>query len=145
MFTNKIALVTGGARGIGEAIVRVLARDGANVVISDINQNGCQKVAKSLENPEDHLPVSIDVSKRDSVMNMMKDVHEKFSKSPQIVVNAAGIIKPKTISKMSDDMFDKIIEINLRGTYLVNQITANAMKESNLKGCIINISSLAGT
>ena len=71
-------------------------------------------------------------------------MQEKFGKPPDIVVNSAGIIIPKYLLNMEEDAFDKVIEVNLKGTYLVNQITANAMKELDVKGSIVNISSVAG-
>ena len=78
---------------------------------------------------------------------------KQFEKPPDIVVNSAGIINktpgknmvPVPLLKMDEDIFDEVINVNLRGTFLVNQITADAMKEFNIHGAIVNISSIAGT
>lgn len=144
MLQSKIALVTGGARGIGEAIARVLCREGAKVIVSDLNQEDCDKIAKSLTLPQDHLGLKIDVSNRTSVTSGLENVVKKYAKAPDIVVHAAGIIKPKTLLKMNDDTFDKVIDVNLKGTYLVNQVFATAMKNQKIQGSIVNISSIAG-
>ena len=145
MLSKKLALVTGAARGIGEATAKILAREGAQIVICDLDENNCQKIVKSMENPNQHLALEIDISKRNSVTNAIEKIQKYFGKpAPDIVVNSAGIIKPKTLLKMSDETFDEIIDVNLRGTYLVNQIMAKSMKEFKVKGSIINISSVAG-
>ena len=146
MLSKKLALVTGAARGIGEATARILAREGAQVVICDLDENNCQKIVKSMENPNKHLALEIDITKRTSVSNAIEKIQKHFDKPvvPDIVVNCAGIIKPKTLLKMSDETFDEVIDVNLRGTYLVNQIMAKSMKEFQIKGSIINISSMAG-
>ena len=144
MLQSKIALVTGGGRGIGEAVAKILCREGATVIVSDLNQEDCDKIVRSLNLPEDHLGLEIDVSKRTSVTSGLENVLKRYAKAPDVVVHAAGIIKPKTLLKMNDDIFDKVIDVNLKGTYLVNQVFANAMKNQQIKGSIVNISSMAG-
>ena len=146
MLSKKLALVTGASRGIGEATARILAREGAQIVICDLDENDCQKLVNSMENPNKHLALEIDITKRTSVSNAIEKIQKHFDKPvvPDIVVNCAGIIKPKTLLKMSDETFDEVIDANLRGTYLVNQIMAKSMKEFQIKGSIINISSMAG-
>ena len=67
-----------------------------------------------------------------------------FSRPPDIVVNSAGITMDKYLLRMSEESFDKVIDVNLKGTFLINQITATAMKKAEIKGSIVNISSLVG-
>ena len=67
-----------------------------------------------------------------------------FSRPPDIVVNSAGITMDKYLLRMSEESFDKVIDVNLKGTFLINQITATAMKKADIKGSIVNISSLVG-
>ena len=144
MLSSKVALVTGGARGLGEAISRVLAREGAKVVVTDLDQSQCQNVCSSLDNAQQHLSCALDVSKKESVMKTLESVQDKYSQPPDIVVNSAGITMDKYLLRMSEEAFDKVIDVNLKGTFLVNQIMANAMKQAEIKGSIVNISSVVG-
>lgn len=80
-----------------------------------------------------------------SVTETLKKIQKKYSQPPDIVVNSAGITIDKYLLRMTEESFDKVIDINLKGTFLVNQVTANAMKEAGLRGSIVNISSLVGT
>jgi NAD(P)-dependent dehydrogenase (short-subunit alcohol dehydrogenase family) len=86
-----------------------------------------------------------DVSSMASVTETLKKIQKKYSQPPDIVVNSAGITIDKYLLRMTEESFDKVIDINLKGTFLVNQVTANAMKEAGLRGSIVNISSLVGT
>ena len=142
MLTNRIAWVTGAGRGIGESVARVLSREGAQVACSDLDQESCQKVVSSLNNPDLHLAVKNDVSNKDSVKETFEAIKSKYAKPPDIIVNSAGITMDKYLLRMSEDSFDKVINVNLKGTFLVNQIAASAMKEADIKGSIVNISSI---
>lgn len=144
MLANRIALVTGGGRGLGEAIAKVMAREGAKVAVSDLDQDSCQNVIKNLDNASDHIALEMDVSKRLSVQDAVDKIKQNYSSAPDIVVNSAGITMDKYLLRMSEETFDKVIDVNLKGTFLVNQITAQAMKEQELPGSIVNISSLVG-
>ena len=112
MLSKKLALVTGAARGIGEATAKILAREGAQIVICDLDENNCQKIVKSMENPNKHLALEIDITKRTSVSHAIEKIQKHFDKPvvPDIVVNCAGIIKPKTLLKMSDETFDSLVK-----------------------------------
>ena len=142
MLTNRIAWVTGAGRGIGESVARVLSREGAQVACSDLDQESCQKVVSSLNNPDLHLAVKNDVSNKNSVKETFEAIKSKYAKPPDIIVNSAGITMDKYLLRMSEDSFDKVINVNLKGTFLVNQIAASAMKEADIKGSIVNISSI---
>lgn len=144
MLKNKVALVTGAARGLGEAISRVLAKEGAQVAITDLDSKACQAVINSLESPANHLATQVNVTSKDSISEAMQKIQDKYSQPPSIIVNSAGITKDKYLLRMSEETFDQVIEVNLKGTYLLNQICATALKEQSLPGSIINISSIVG-
>lgn len=140
---NKNVIVTGGGRGIGKAIALNFAEEGANVVVNDINFANAQKVSRKIKNKgQKALPVEADVSIREQVKNMMKSVTEKFG-TPDILVNNAGIIKLNKFSNVTEEEWDKVINVNLKGTFNCCQIVGSAMLKKR-EGCIINISSISG-
>jgi len=144
MLSGRLALVTGGARGIGRAVCQVLANDGARVVVADLDRDGCEETLKSLKQ-EDHHAIKLDVSSGESVKDAMKQITEKYQTCPDAVVNSAGITMDGYLLKMTDDNFDKVIDVNLKGTYRINKIAASAMKSAKLEyGSIVNISSIVG-
>ena len=144
MLTNRVALVTGAARGLGEAIARVMAKEGAQVAVTDLDPKACQTVIDSLDNPAGHLAAEVNVTSKSSINEAVKQIQDKYSRPPDIIVNSAGITMDKYLLRMSEETFDKVIEVNLKGTYLVNQIAASALKEADLQGSIVNISSVVG-
>ena len=92
MLTNRIALITGAANGIGESIARIFAQYEAFVAVSDLNENSCHEVVKILKNSEKHMGIEVDVTNKKSITNAIEKMKEKFGKPPDIVVNSAGII-----------------------------------------------------
>ena len=91
------------------------------------------------------MTLKLDVSSNDSVDNAMKEMLEKYKTCPDAVVNCAGITVDGYLLKMTEDSFDKVIDVNLKGTYRLNKITAGAMKTAKLDyGSIVNISSIVG-
>ena len=91
------------------------------------------------------MTLNLDVSSNNSVDTAMKEMLEKYKTCPDAVVNSAGITMDGYLLKMTDDRFDKVIDVNLKGTYRINKITASAMKTANLEyGSIVNISSIVG-
>ena len=95
MLSNKVALVTGAGRGLGQAIASILAREGAKVAISDLDLHSCQKVGQTLANSHQHLPLSLDVSQKASVLQAVEKIQETFGQPPDVVVNSAGITMDK--------------------------------------------------
>lgn len=136
---NKVAIVTGGAAGIGKAIVERMSKDGYTVVIVDVDQEKGQKLAGTLN--EQGLFVKCDISNSSEVENLFKTVIEKYDRI-DAVVNNAGIIKDKMIWKMPEEDFDKVVDINLKGTWLMCKEAAKVMREQNY-GRIVNIASRA--
>jgi len=144
MLSGRLALVTGGAQGIGKAISKVFSREGARVVVADLNADGCAQTVKELSD-EQHLAVGLDVSNRLSVDEGFQKVLDKYKEPPSIVVNSAGITRDGYLLKMTDEQFDKVIDVNLKGTFLVNRAAGKWMKDHKVEqGSIVNLSSIMG-
>ena len=144
MLKNKVAIVTGSARGIGKAIAEEYAKNGAKVVISDILQELADETAKELQvkyNIET-LAIKADVSKFEEVETLVKSTIEKFG-SIDIIVNNAGITRDNLIMRMSEDEWNLVIDINLKGVFnCIKAVTRPMMKQR--AGKIINITSVVG-
>lgn len=141
---GRIALVTGGGSGIGRSTCQILAKQGASVIVADKNLSSAEETVKKL-NGTNHLPIEIDVSNSTSVHNVFEKTIKKFTKPPCILVNSAGITRENFILKMSENDFDKVIDVNLKGTFLVTKTGVNLMVESKINnGSVINISSIIG-
>ena len=141
---NKIALVTGGARGIGLEIARRFYNEGATVVLADIQVEGAQLAAKELD-PDGirTLAVAVDVTKGESVNALFQTVVERFG-GVDILVNNAGITMDARLVKMTEEQFDTVIAINLKGTFLCGQAAAQHMVQQGRGGAIINMTSVVG-
>lgn len=135
--------MTGGGRGIGRAVCQVLARDNARVVVTDLSLDSCQETIQGLA-PGDHLGLTTDVSQSASVSSCFTQVLEKYKRAPDIIVNSAGITKDGFLLRMKEEDFDQVVDVNLKGTFLVTQAAASLMKEQNLPGSIVNIASIVG-
>lgn len=143
--SGKTAIVTGAAQGIGEAIARRLAEDGARVVVSDVNTKGAEKVAKSL--PHDAFAVTCDVSNPDQVAALHAEV-EKKARGVDILVNNAAIVPFIAWDDVDLAHWRKLIDVNLTGVFLMCRAASDQMRKQGRKGRIINIASntfFAGT
>jgi len=136
--------VTGAGRGIGEGIALVLAREGANVVLTARKMNEIAAVAKKIESQGGKaLPVTADSSKKADVQAMAAATLQKFG-AIDILVNNAGIEAAPTLTKdLGEEQWDRVLGINLKGVFLCTQAVLPAMMKQN-KGRIINIASIAG-
>lgn len=140
---NKVAIVTGSARGLGEAIVVRLAQEGAKVVVTDVDQEGCERVATKIkERGGQALPKVCDVTDRVSVQALAAATAEHFGKI-DILVNNAGITKDASLKKMTDEQWDAVINVNLKSVFICTQEISKFMVEQNY-GRVISMSSLAG-
>ena len=136
---GKVAIVTGGASGFGEGIVRRFAAEGAKVVIADLNADSAQKIAKEI----DGLAVQTDVSKAADVKALADAAVRKFGEI-DILVNNAGIgHKPQPLDEISEDMFDRIIAVNAKSVYLTAREIVPRLK-ARKKGAILNVASTGG-
>jgi 3-oxoacyl-[acyl-carrier protein] reductase len=139
---DKVAIVTGARRGIGLAIALQMAKEGASVVVCDINQEECQKVVTEIENSgKKGLAIKCDVSSRTEVENLVQSTLEKFGKL-DILVNNAARADFKSFLRLNDDDWDKALDSNLKGQFLCAQAAAKAMIK-NKWGRIINIASIS--
>ncbi|KAH6931608.1 hypothetical protein HPB50_025676 [Hyalomma asiaticum] len=142
-----LALVTGGAGGIGQAVCRALAAEGGIVAVADIQLDAAKKVADSLPGNAKHQAFHVDVGDPSSVDQLFGDIRKSFSEPLSVVVNAAGILRKCSLVDCSDDTFDEVIRVNLKGTFLVNRAAGRDMLRSGIplpKGgaAIVNISSI---
>jgi NAD(P)-dependent dehydrogenase (short-subunit alcohol dehydrogenase family) len=137
--TNKVAIVTGSGRGIGQAIAIEFARAGANVVVSDII-SGEETVKKIKALKRKAIYVKTDVADKKDIDNLINETIKNFKKI-DVLVNNAGIAIQEPSLNVSQESWDKTININLRGYFLCSQCVLKYMKKG---GSIINISSVAG-
>ena len=121
--------------------LQVLARENARVVVSDLGLDSCQETVASLGSA-DHAAISADVSSKASVTDCFQQILDKYKRAPDIVVNSAGITKDGFLLRMKEEDFEKVLDVNLKGTFLVTQTAANFMKEQELQGSIVNIASI---
>ncbi len=134
----KVAIVTGAARGMGEAIAKMLAKEGAHVVVSDVNEEKVKQVASSING----LGIRTDVTKENEVEDMVKAAVDKYG-TVDILVNNAGILRPTKIDDITKEEWDFVLDVNLNGTFLCTKKVLSIMKKKN-HGRIINMSSSAG-
>ncbi|XP_022708402.1 estradiol 17-beta-dehydrogenase 8-like isoform X1 [Varroa jacobsoni] len=143
---GRIALVTGGASGIGRAVCVAFAQEGARCVVADRNISDAQRTQHMLEKAHDgeHSAIEMDVSNSHSVSSGFIRLKELQSRPADIIVNCAGITSDGFLLNMTETMFDEVIKINLKGTFLVTQQGAKEMVAAQLPGSIVNISSIMG-
>ena len=144
MEEEKVVLVTGGSRGIGKEVAMKFAKEGYNVVtnyVSDkTDKEGLKKEFE--ENNVKALVLKADVSKTEDVENLVKQAIDTFGKI-DVLVNNAGITRDNLLMRMPEEDFDKVIETNLKGTFLVTKAVTKYMMKKR-QGSIINLSSVVG-
>jgi NAD(P)-dependent dehydrogenase (short-subunit alcohol dehydrogenase family) len=139
---NKTAIVTGARRGIGRASALALSKEGANVVVSDISQEDCQKVVNEMEElGRKGLAIKCDVSSRVEVEEMVRGTIAEFGRI-DILVNNAGVINFKPFLELTDEDWDFTLNVNLKGQFLCAQAVAKEMAKHKW-GRIINIGSIS--
>ena len=144
MEEKQVVFVTGGTRGIGKAIALKYAENGYNIVINYVSdKTNVDEIKKEFSKyGVESLVVKADVSKAEEVDRAVKQAIDKFGKI-NVLVNNAGITRDTLLMRMKEEDFDKVIEINLKGTFLVTKaVTPYMMKKRN--GKIINLSSVVG-
>ncbi|XP_049537441.1 (3R)-3-hydroxyacyl-CoA dehydrogenase [Anopheles darlingi] len=140
---GKLALVTGAGSGIGRATSRLLSRDGAIVIAVDRNGPAAQETIANLAAPGvDHAAFEMDVSSGDSIDAVLGSVLERYKRPPTVVVNAAGITRDNFLLKMPEADFEAVIDVNLKGTWLMLQRFGRAMIDHGLPGSMVNVSSI---
>ena len=122
MFSGRIAVVTGGGSGIGRAVCLALARENASVVVADANNNGAKETVNLIGSGDKHLPLEVDVTRSDSVKQLFDNVKQKYNNAATVLVNCAGITRDHFLVDMSEEDFDKVINVNLKGTFLATKV-----------------------
>lgn len=139
---NKRAVVTGGARGLGLAIAYRLAEAGATVVVADVDGDASKKAAESLiKTGFKALPIKCDVSSEEDVKKMTELAGSQMG-GIDILVNNAGIFPRMSLQEITAEDFDRVISINLKGTFLCSREASRLMIEQRSGGNIINIASI---
>ena len=136
LLESKIAVITGGGRGIGKATAQLFTNEGATVVIAEFDEVSGQSTANELGA---HF-IKTDISNEESVNALFNFVSSEFGQL-DILVNNAGILADSTLKKLDPDSFDAVINVNLRGVYLCGRAAADIMIEQG-SGVILNASSV---
>jgi 3-oxoacyl-[acyl-carrier protein] reductase len=142
LLDGKVAVVTGGAQGIGLAIAKAFVEHGARVVVGDLDADGAQRAVAELGGPEHAAAVRCNVTDAEDVRALLATAVEKFG-ALDVMVNNAGITRDSTMKKMTEEMFDAVIAVHLKGCWHGTRLAAEIMREQR-SGSIINISSTSG-
>ncbi len=138
---NNICVVTGGSQGIGEAIVVKLAEAGAEMVFAcDMKVDGAKTLAKKYDNVR---AVELNVTDRQGIAEFIEGVKAEFGRV-DVLVNNAGITRDNLIQNMTEDDWDLVLNVNLKGVFNMTQSVATLMMENN-SGSIVTLSSIVGT
>jgi 3-oxoacyl-[acyl-carrier protein] reductase len=141
--SGKVSIITGAARGIGEATARKFAREGAIAVVCDVDQAGVDAVVRDIREANgETLGFVVDVTKPATIRAMIDAVMDKYGRV-DVLVNNAGIVQDAQLLKMSEVQFDRVIDVNLKGTYNCAKAVADIMVQQG-SGVILNASSIVG-
>jgi 2-hydroxycyclohexanecarboxyl-CoA dehydrogenase len=142
-FIDKVAIITGGGSGIGAATARLFAKEGAKVVVTDIDKAAAERVAKEIENKgEQAVAARVDVTCNDEIKKTVQDVLARWGKI-DILVNCAGTGDIGWFIQSNEETWDRILTVNLKGTMSFTHAVLPSMVERKY-GKIINIASIAG-
>ena len=140
---DKVAIVTGAAQGIGKVIALGLAKNGADIVVSDINEDSLSSAVKEIEAlGRKAIAVKMDVSSLKDSEDMVKKTIDAFGKV-DILINNAGITRDTVLLRMKEEQWDQVIQVNLKGTFNCTKAVIRSMFKQK-SGKIINISSVTG-
>lgn len=138
---GKVAIVTGAGQGIGETTAKTFAREGAKVVVADVKEETAQRVANEIG--DNALAVVVNVADADSVKAMVEKTREWGGGRIDALVNNAGITADSRLQKMTEEQWDRVINVNLKGVWLCGREVAGVMVEQG-SGSIMNASSIVG-
>jgi len=136
---NKVALITGAAKGIGFATAKRFTEEGATVMLADLNEGAVMEAVGQLKNAE---PYVLNVTDRAGIQRAVDDIIAKHQRI-DILINNAGITQDARLVKMTEEQFDAVIDVNLKGVFNCTQLVVPHMLEAK-KGAIVNASSVVG-
>jgi len=140
---KKVALVTGAGGGIGRAVVIMLAKEGADIIVNDINSNSAGQTAEMVHSIGSEALVSCaNIVVRTEVELMFDEINKKFGRL-DILVNNAGVTRDNFLAKMTEDEWDQVMAVNLKGVFNCTQLAVKMMIEQSA-GKIVNLSSASG-
>lgn len=140
---DKVSIITGAGSGIGHATAVKFALEGAKVAVCDINEQSANDVAREItDSGGEALPFRIDVTDKESIARMVEGVMAKWGRIDTLV-NNAGIVQDAQLKKMTDDQFDNVIDVNLKGVFNCTKAVVAIMLEQH-SGVILNASSIVG-
>jgi 3-oxoacyl-[acyl-carrier protein] reductase len=140
---NNVAIITGAGQGIGLATALKFGAEGARVAVCDINEEAARNAASSIIRNGGHaIAFRIDVTDKESIARMVAGVMAKWGRIDTLV-NNAGIVQDAQLKKMTDEQFERVIDVNLRGVYNCTKAVVDIMLEQQ-SGCILNASSVVG-
>ena len=141
--SGKVSIITGAGQGIGLATALKFAKEGARVAICDINLATVEQAVKQVEAAGgEAIGFRVDVTDKDSIARMVEGVMAQWGRIDTLV-NNAGIVEDAQFKKMSEDQFDRVIDVNLKGVYNCTRAVVDVMLAQN-SGCILNASSIVG-
>jgi len=143
LLEGRIAVVTGGAQGLGYAIAEAFVKEGAKVVLGDLNAEGVVAAAHQLAVADRAVGLVCDVTVAKDVEALVTEAKDRFG-SLDIMVNNAGVTADATMRKMTEEQFDQVIDVHLKGCWLGTRAASAIMREQDTGGSIINVSSLSG-
>lgn len=143
LLTGKIAVVTGGAQGIGQAIATTLAQEGSDVVVADLDANRCEEtVARIQQLGRKAMAVSVNVGDWDQVKGMIDQVQKEWQRI-DVLVNNAGITRDGLLLRMKEEDWQSVLQVNLTGTFFCVKAVLPTMSRQR-SGRIVNIASIVG-
>ncbi|MCI0142623.1 3-oxoacyl-ACP reductase FabG [Arthrobacter bambusae] len=143
LLKDRTAVITGSAQGIGYAIAEAFAAEGANVVIADINADAANEAAAQLAIGNRAIGAACNVAVAEDIDALVQAATNTFG-TLDVFVNNAGITRDATMRKMTEEMFDQVISVHLRGSWLGTRAASNIMRNQRHGGSIVNISSISG-
>jgi 3-oxoacyl-[acyl-carrier protein] reductase len=139
---NKVVIITGAGSGIGKETALLFAKEGAKVVVADVNEKAGEETVIEIKKNGEGFFVKLDVSNREQSKQMVKTTLEKYGKI-DVLINNAGIVQDAFLSKMTEEQWDKVINVNLKGVFNCTQAVVEVMMNQG-NGVIINTSSIVG-
>ncbi len=143
LLEGRTAVVTGAAQGLGQSIAAAFVAAGANVVLGDIAPDAVAATARGLGAGDRAVGLACDVTDADQVQALLAAAVERFG-GLDVMVNNAGFTRDATMRKMSEDDFDAVIAVHLKGTWLGTRAASSIMRERGTGGSIVNVSSISG-